>query len=68
VARVPGHVFTKLSDAELTRKLQEVLATVNANPGQSELKIGKYELKLEMNANGTVVKSSCKKPGFFSKV
>jgi hypothetical protein len=41
VARVPGHALTKLSDAELARKLQEVLATVNAGPGKSEVKIGK---------------------------
>jgi LysM repeat protein len=68
VARVPGHALTKLSDAELARKLQEVLATVNAGAGRSEVKIGKYNLKLEVGANGSVESSSCKKPGFFSKV
>jgi hypothetical protein len=68
VARVPGHALTKLSDAELAKKLQEVLATVNAGPGRSETKIGKYNLKLEVGQNGSVVQSSCKKPGFFSTV
>ncbi|HSD26392.1 MAG TPA: hypothetical protein VLL75_03765, partial [Vicinamibacteria bacterium] len=68
VARVPGHALTKLSDAELGKKLQEVLAAVNAGPGKSELRIGKYSLHLEVGQNGTVEKSSCKKPGFFSKL
>ena len=68
VAKVPGHAVAKMSDAEIGKKLQEVLATVNAGPGQSEIKIGKHNLKLTVAENGTVEKSSCKKPGFFSKV
>ncbi len=68
VAQVPGHALAKLSDAELAKKLQEVLATVNAGPGRSEVKIGKYTLKLEVGAGGAVEESSCKEPGFFSKV
>ncbi len=68
VARVPGHALTKLGDSEVAKKLQEVLATVNAGPGKSEIKIGKYNLKLEVGAGGAVESSSCKKPGFFSRV
>ncbi|MGH2628383.1 MAG: hypothetical protein ACRDHY_17225, partial [Anaerolineales bacterium] len=68
VAKVPGDALAKLSDAEVARKFQEVLAAVNAGPGKSEIKIGKHNLKLEVAENGQVSKSSCKKPGFFSKV
>ena len=68
VAKVPGHALTKLSDAEVSKKLQEVLSAVNAGPGKSEIKIGKHNLKLEVGSNGQVAQSSCKKPGFFSKV
>ncbi|MCI0372276.1 MAG: hypothetical protein L0214_13115, partial [candidate division NC10 bacterium] len=68
VAKVPGHALSKLSDAEVSKKLQEVLSAVNGGPGKSEIKIGKHNLKLEVGQNGAVAKSSCKKPGFFSKV
>ncbi len=68
VAKVPGHALSKLSDAEVSKKFQEVLAAVNGGPGKSEIKIGKHNLKLEVGQNGAVAKSSCKKPGFFSKV
>ncbi len=68
VAKVPADALKKLKDTELTQKFQEVLATVNAGPGQSEIKIGKHKLKITVGADGTVKKSSCKKPGFFSKV
>src|SRR5262249_31053699 len=68
VAKVPGHALEKMSDTEVAQKLQEVLATVNAGPGQSEIKVGKHTLKLTVGEGGTVTQSSCKKPGFLSKV
>ena len=46
VARVPGHAVAKMSEAEIAQKLHEVLATVNAGPGQSEIKVGQHNLKL----------------------
>src|SRR5262249_3423477 len=68
VAKVPGHALANLSDADVSKKLQEVLAAVNAGPGKSEIKIGKHDLKIDVGANGQVTQSSCKKPGFFSKL
>ena len=67
-ARVPGHALQKLSDADLAKALQQVTAAVNGGPGEHQLKLGSYNLKLTVGASGTLASSSCQKPSFFSKV
>jgi hypothetical protein len=67
-AKVPGHALQKLSDAELTKALQQVRAALNGGPGEHQLKLGSYNLKLAVGANGTLAASSCKKPGFFARI
>ncbi len=68
MAKVPGHALSKLSDAEVHKKFQEVAAALNGGPGPAQIKIGKHNLKLEIGEGGRVLKSSCKKPSFLSKV
>jgi LysM repeat protein len=68
IARVPGHALERLSDVELRGKYQEVLAAVNAGPGQSELKVGKHNLSFTVGENGQVTHSETKKPSFFSRL
>jgi LysM repeat protein len=68
MAKVPGHALQKLTDAEIHRKLQEVAGALNGGPGPTQIKIGKHNLKLEIGEGGQILGSSCKKPGFFSKV
>ncbi len=67
-ARVPGHALEKLPEAKLAQVFQEVAAALNGGPGEKQLKIGDYNLKLEIGAQGELLKSECKKPGFFSRV
>jgi hypothetical protein len=68
MAKVPGHALQKLSDGEIQRKYQEVASALNAGPGPAQIKIGGYNLKLELGEAGQVLSTSCKKPGFFSKL
>jgi LysM repeat protein len=67
-AKVPGHALQKLNDAEVAKVLQQVTAAVNGGPGEHQLKVGSHNLKFTVGANGSVGASSCKKPGFFSRV
>lgn len=67
-ARVPGHALEKLPEAKLAQVFQEVAAALNGGPGEKQVKIGDYNLKLEIGAQGELLKSECKKPGFFSRV
>ncbi len=67
-AKVPGHALQKLSDAEVAKALQQVTAAANGGPGEHQLKVGSYTLKFTVGASGSVASSSCKKPGFFSKI
>jgi hypothetical protein len=64
-AHLPRKATEKLGDAELQAKFQEIAGTFNAG-GELQTKIGKYNLKLSVDAQGQVTKSECKKPGFFS--
>ena len=68
VAEVPGYALQKLTDAELTKTLQQVRAALNGGPGEHQLKVGSHTLKLAVGASGTLASSSCEKPGFFSRV
>ena len=68
IARVPGHALENLSDVELQGKYQEILSAINAGPGQTELKVGKHNLKFTVGENGQVTQSETKKPGFFSQL
>jgi LysM repeat protein len=67
-AKVPGHALQKLSDAEVAKTLQQVASAVNGGPGEHQLKVGSYSLKFAVGTSGDLVSSSCKKPGFFSKI
>ena len=68
MAKVPGHALHKLSDAEIHKKLQEVAGALNGGPGPSEIKVGQHKLKLEIGEGGQILGSSCKEPGFGSKL
>jgi hypothetical protein len=67
-AKVPGHALQKLKDAEVAKTLQQVASAVNGGPGEHQLKVGSYNLKFTVGTSGDLVSSSCKKPGFFSRI
>ncbi len=67
-AKVPRHALARLSDGEVQKKFQEVVGALNGGPGAAQIKIGKHDLKLQIGEHGEVLKSSCKKPSFWSKV
>lgn len=66
-AKVDGKASSRLSDSDLQGKFQEIAGTLNGG-GHLETKIGDYTLKLSVTAEGEVKKSTCKKPGFWSRV
>jgi hypothetical protein len=66
-AGVPGKASAKLGEAELEAKFQEIAATLNGGE-ELQTKLGKYNLKLSVNAEGQVTESSCKKPGLLSRI
>src|SRR5574341_724271 len=66
-AKVPGKATSRLTDAELQAKFQEIAATLNSG-GELRTKVGKHNLELTVSQDGQVLKTKCKKPGFWSKV
>lgn len=67
-ARVPTHAVGEMSNAELSRTLQDVAAVVNGSPGQQKIKVGKHEVTLTVNDANQVVDSKTKKPSIWGKV
>ncbi len=67
-AKVPTKALEKLSEADVAKTLQQVRSALNGPPGEQQIKVGSYTLKLAVGSGGTVRSSSCKKPGFFSKL
>ncbi len=67
-ARVPTHAIEKMSDAEMSRTLQDVAAVINGPAGQQKLKVGKHELSLTVNDANQVVDSQTKKPSIWGKI
>ena len=67
-AKVPSHALQKLSEADVAKTLQQVRSALNGPPGEQQIKVGSYTLKLAVGSGGTLRSSSCKKPGFFSKL
>ncbi len=67
-AKVPSHALQKLSEADVAKTLQQVRSALNGPPGEQQIKVGSYTLKLAVGSGGTLRSTSCKKPGFFSKL
>jgi len=67
-ARVPTHAVGEMSNAELSRTLQDVAAVVNGPAGQQKLKVGKHEVTLTVNDANQVVDSKTKKPSIWGKI
>lgn len=67
-ANVPGHAFGTMSVGEVAARYQDVAAALNGAPGKHEVKIGKHNLKIELDAQGHVTESSTKKPGVLGKI
>jgi LysM repeat protein len=66
-AKIPGKATSKLKEKDLLAKFQEVAATLNGG-GDLKTKIGKYQVELKVDANGTVLKAKAKKKGLFSRI
>jgi len=66
-ARIPGHAFEKMSDAEVLAAAQQTAAACNT-PGSHELKVGKHTVKLTIGGDGAVQSTSTKPPSGWSKV
>jgi hypothetical protein len=64
-ARIPGHAFEKMSDAEVLAAAQRTAAACNT-PGTHEFKVGKHTVKLTIGEGGSVLSTSTKAPGFWS--
>ncbi len=60
-ARIPGHAIDKLP-ADRQAKAYQTLAGALDTPGQHQLKIEKYDVKVAVDGTGAVTDSSTKKP------
>jgi hypothetical protein len=67
-ASVPGHAFGTMHDAEVAARYQDVAAALNGPAGEHKVRIGKHELKFELDANGQVSEASTKKPGIWGRI
>lgn len=67
-ASVPGHAFGTMNDAEVAARYQDVAAALNGQAGEHKVRIGKHELKFELDQNGVVSDASTRKPGIWGKI
>ncbi|HEX2082786.1 MAG TPA: hypothetical protein VHF86_04790, partial [Xanthomonadaceae bacterium] len=67
-ASVPGHAFGTMHDAEVAARYQDVAAALNGPAGEHKVRIGKHELKFELDANGQVSEASTKKPSIWGRI
>ena len=67
-AKVPGHALQRLSEAEMSNVLHQVRTALSGGPGEHQIAVGSYTLKLGVGAGGRLESTSCRKQGFFSKV
>ncbi|MGH7536026.1 MAG: hypothetical protein ACREMG_10600, partial [Gemmatimonadales bacterium] len=66
-ARIPGHAFEKMSDAEVLAAAQQTAAAVNT-PGTHEFKIGRHTVKLTIGEGGAVKSTSTRPPSVWSTI
>lgn len=60
-ARIPGHAIDGLPPERRAAAFQQVASALNT-PGQHQLKVEKYDVKLSVGDGGQVLNSSTKKP------
>jgi len=66
-ARIPGHAFEKMSDAEVLAAAQQTAAACNT-PGSHEYKVGRHTVKLTIGGDGGVQSTSTRAPSALAKL
>ncbi|MCD9033220.1 hypothetical protein LDO32_15955 [Luteimonas sp. Y-2-2-4F] len=61
---MPEKAFKKMSDAEIARKYDEVMAALQSG-GNFKMKFGKYTVTFSVDGNGQITECRCKKRGLF---
>jgi hypothetical protein len=68
VARVPGRALAGLAEGEVRDRFQEIARALNLGPGLLRTKAGAFHLTLVMDEDGRVVRCSCRRRGFVSRL
>lgn len=61
---MPEKAFKKMSDAEIARKYDEVMAALHSG-GDFKMKFGKYTVTFSVDGTGQITECRCKKRGLF---
>jgi hypothetical protein len=65
---LPERPLAALPEAEAHRRLQEIARAVNLGPGVFLTKVGAYQVALVVDAEGAIVRRSCRKRGLLTAV
>ena len=66
-ARIPGHAFEGMSDAEVLATAQQVASVCNT-PGRHELKVGSHTVELTIGEGNSVLGTSTRAPSAWSRI